>query len=213
MQGISEILDFWFAPETRARWFDPTPEFDMTARRRFGELYAHAATGQLEDWKNTAEGCLALSILLDQMSRMIFRGDARAFATDGLALAVAEQALGHGFDRRLSQEQRQFLYMPFMHSENVANQLRCLALFEATKLTEARKYAKQHLEVIRRFGRFPHRNRILGRRSTRDEAAYLEAHPADYGQTAALVPATPARSPQGERPSAGVMRRAPGSRA
>lgn len=188
MQGIREVLEFWFAPETKARWFDASAEFDMIVRRRFGEAYAHAATGQLKDWENTSEGCLALCILLDQMSRMIFRGDARAFATDEPALAVAEHALTHRFDRRLSQEQQQFLYMPFMHSENVANQLRCVALFETTNLSEARRYARDHLEIIRRFGRFPHRNDVLGRQTTREEAAYLEVVPDAYGQQA-LPPA------------------------
>lgn len=202
MQDIREVLDFWFAPEVRTKWFEESPELDMTVRRQFGELYARAATGQLKDWENSSGGCLALCLLLDQMSRMIFRGDPRAFATDGRALAVAEHALAHGFDRRLPQEQRQFLYMPFMHSERVADQLRCLALFEATRLSTARKYAKEHLEIIRRFGRFPHRNRVLGRASTREEAVYLEANPEAYGQQAlpALRLAPPA---QNELPSDG----------
>ena len=187
MPEIREVLDFWFAPETKAGWFEPSPELDMTVRRRFGELYARAATGQLKEWRNSSGGCLALCLLLDQMARMIFRGDARAFATDDRALAVAEHALAHGFDRRLPQEQRQFLYLPFMHSENLADQLRCLALFEATRLSTARGYAREHLEIIRRFGRFPHRNRVLGRTATPDEAAWLEANPETYGQQAASM--------------------------
>jgi uncharacterized protein (DUF924 family) len=193
MQESREVLDFWFAPGMSGRWFEPTPELDMTVRRRFGELYARAATDQLKDWEHSSGGCLALCILLDQMARMIFRGDARAFATDHKALAIADHAVAHGFDRRLPQEQRQFLYLPFMHSENLADQLRCLALFEATRLTTARRHAKEHLEIIRRFGRFPHRNRTLGRESTRDELAYLQTSRETYGQGARppTVPALP----------------------
>jgi uncharacterized protein (DUF924 family) len=196
MPEIREVLDFWFAPETKVGWFEPSPELDMTVRRRFGELYAQAATGQLKEWRNSSGGCLALCLLLDQMARMIFRGDARAFATDDRALAVAEHALAHGFDRRLPQEQRQFLYLPFMHSENLADQLRCLALFEATRLSTGRRYAREHLEIIRRFGRFPHRNRVLGRAATPDEAAWLEANPETYGQQVpSVVRAAPAVPP------------------
>ena len=184
-QSIEEVLEFWFAPATRERWFDPSPEFDQNLRRRFGELYARAATGHLAHWENSADGSLALCILLDQMPRNIFRGDRRAFASDHLALRVAERALAAGHDRGLAPERRQFLYLPFMHSETLGHQLRCLALCEAAGLGESAKYARDHLAIIRRFGRFPHRNALLGRETTAEEAAYLAQNPDGYGQKAA----------------------------
>jgi len=184
MAEIDDVLEFWFHDDTRARWFDPIPEFDQTVRKRFAELFARAATGQLGHWEETAEGCLALCILLDQMPRNMFRGTARAFATDERALRVAERAIERGLDRDLPAEQQQFLYMPFMHSERLANQLRALALFESAHLIEGRRFAEEHVEVIRRFGRFPHRNPILGRESTPEEEAYLRDQASAWAQLA-----------------------------
>ncbi|MGH6944575.1 MAG: DUF924 family protein [Geminicoccaceae bacterium] len=191
-RDVREILDFWFHENARARWFASTSAFDQEIRRRFGELYARAATGALKEWERSAEGCLALCILLDQFPRNIFRGDARAFATDHKALAIAERAVAEGFDRRLPAERKQFLYMPFMHSENLGNQLRAIALLEAARLDEGRRWARDHLNLIRRFGRFPHRNAVLGRPSTPDELAFLEYSEERFGQ----APAKPeAREP------------------
>jgi uncharacterized protein (DUF924 family) len=173
MDGIQEVLEFWFGDDARASWFHSSPAFDQTVRKRFGELFARAATGELAAWEASAEGCLALCILLDQMPRNMFRGEPRAFATDDKALAVAEHALAEGFDRDLTGEQKQFLYLPFMHSENLANQLRALALFESGGMPQNRRFAEEHVAIIRRFGRFPHRNAIFGRPSTEAEAQYL----------------------------------------
>lgn len=190
MQEIRQVLDFWFSAEARERWFDARPAFDQRLRKTFAQLYARAATGDLQSWQNTAEGCLALVILLDQMPRNMFRGDARAFSTDPKALRVAEHALAQGFDHHLPAERKQFLYLPFMHSESVANQLRALALCERAGLSEARRSAEDHLRIIRRFGRFPHRNAVLGRRSSEVERAFLEERPGSFGQAAARRPAT-----------------------
>jgi uncharacterized protein (DUF924 family) len=183
MDGIRDVLDFWFGDDARAAWFDASPSFDQTVRRRFGALFARAATGELRVWRTSAEGCLALCILLDQMPRNMFRGDPRAFATDDRALAVAEHALAEGFDRELASEQKQFLYLPFMHSENLANQVRALALFESQGMAENRRFAEEHVAIIRRFGRFPHRNAIFGRPSTEAEAEYLSEVEKHHGQT------------------------------
>ena len=188
MQGIREVIDFWFSERARERWFAPSPEFDQTVRKRFAELFARAATGELRDWANSAEGSLALCILLDQFPRNMFRGDARAFGTDDKALRVAEHALAQGYDHGLEPEQKQFLYLPFMHSETLSNQLRALALFEQAKLPTGRRYAEEHVQIIRRFGRFPHRNELLGRISTEDEIRYLKEGGATYGQEAGRRP-------------------------
>lgn len=182
MDEIRQVLDFWFHEDTKPHWFEPTPEFDRAVRRRFAKLLARAVTGELDGWRASAEGCLALCILLDQVPRNIFRGDARAFAADERALAVAEHALARGFDRELQPDRKLFLYLPFMHSEQLANQLRALALYESAGLNEGARYAREHLEIIRRFGRFPHRNEALGRPTTDDEAEFLRTQGQDYGQ-------------------------------
>jgi uncharacterized protein (DUF924 family) len=184
MQGMQDVLDFWFAEDARRSWFQPDPTFDQAIRQRFAELVVRAAAGELEIWETSAEGCLALCILLDQMPRDMFRGSPRAFATDDRALAVAEYALAKGYDRELTVEQKQFLYLPLMHSESLPNQLRALALFESEGTPQNRRYAEQHLELIRRFGRFPHRNAILGRPDTEAEAQYLSEVEERYGQEA-----------------------------
>jgi uncharacterized protein (DUF924 family) len=173
MDGIRKVLEFWFREDVKQYWFEPDPGFDQSVRKEFAELFARAATGELKAWETSAEGCLALCILLDQMPRNMFRGDARAFATDDKALAIAEHVLAEGYDRDLGVEQKQFLYMPFMHSEHLPNQLRALALFESQGMTRNRRYAEQHLALIRRFGRFPHRNAILRRPDSEAEQRYL----------------------------------------
>jgi uncharacterized protein (DUF924 family) len=188
MHDIEEVLEFWFREDVRPLWFEPNPAFDQTIRKQFAELFARAATGELRDWESSPEGCLALCILLDQMPRNMFRGDARAFATDDKALAVAERALAGRFDANLAAERKQFLYLPFMHSETLANQLRALALFESQGMPRSRRYAEQHVAIIRRFGRFPHRNAVLGRASTEAEIAYLEEVPELYGQEVKTSP-------------------------
>jgi uncharacterized protein (DUF924 family) len=182
MDGIRKVLDFWFREDARAYWFEPDPGFDQSVRKDFAELFARAATGELKAWEASAEGCLALCILLDQVPRNMFRGDARAFATDDKALAVAEHALARRFDADLPAERKQFLYLPFMHSETLSNQLRALALFESQGMPRNRRYAEEHVAVVRRFGRFPHRNAVLGRESTEAEIAYLDRAPEVYGQ-------------------------------
>lgn len=182
MRDVREVLDFWFSEDTEEYWFASTPAFDQEIRKRFADEFNQAASGELRSWEETPEGCVALCILLDQMPRNMFRGSPRAFATDAKALAIAERAVNRGFDRALAPEHKQFLYMPFVHSEEVANQLRALALFEAAGLREALEFVKGRLALIRRFGRFPYRNAILGRTSTPEELRYLAQHPDNYGQ-------------------------------
>jgi uncharacterized protein (DUF924 family) len=180
--GIREVLDFWFDPSSKAHWFEPGAAFDRAVAARLGNLRRRAASGDLEAWQSCAEGCVALCILLDQAPRQLFRGEARAFATDAKALAVAQRALAEGLDRQLPVEQRQFLYLPLMHSERLADQEQCVALYEAEELRDNLHHAVEHADLIRRFGRFPHRNAALGRTSTAEEEAYLRQGGEQFGQ-------------------------------
>ena len=141
---------------------------------RFFDTYEAAATGKLSDWEHSAQGALALLILLDQFPRNMFRGDARAFATDPLARAITAGAIIRGFDSQVPNELRGFFYLPFEHSEDLADQERCIALNKAAGDTENLKWAEIHADIIRRFGRFPHRNAALGRATTPEEQAFLD---------------------------------------
>jgi uncharacterized protein (DUF924 family) len=179
------VLDFWFGPDPdtwRMAWFKPDPEFDAAIARQFGATLAEAATGAHDAWAATAEGALALAIVLDQFPRNMFRGSARAFATDAQALALARAAVARRQDQALTANQRVFLYLPFEHSEAMADQDTAVALFEGLRDVPAMArpdgaidYAWRHRVVIARFGRFPHRNAALGRASTPEEQAWLAA--------------------------------------
>ena len=168
------VLAFWRAagPE---KWFKKDAAFDDDIRGRFLETYDAAAAGRLADWELTAEGALALTLVLDQFPRNMFRGSARAFAADPLARTVAGRALARGFDIKTPMPGRQFFYLPFEHSEALADQERCIALFHATGDADLVKWAEIHADIIRRFGRFPHRNAALGRDTTPGEQAFLDA--------------------------------------
>jgi uncharacterized protein (DUF924 family) len=182
--AMREVLDFWFDETSEPHWFEPSAAFDEAVRERLAALHTRAAAGEFDDWRASPEGCVALCILLDQAPRQLFRGTGRAFATDEKALAIAEHALANGLERQLPLEQRQFLYMPLMHSERLECQLRCVELYEAPELRDKLVYAEEHAEIIRRFGRFPHRNAALGRVSTAEEQAYLRENANHLGQVA-----------------------------
>ncbi|MGE5162883.1 MAG: DUF924 family protein [Sphingobacteriales bacterium] len=169
-----DVVSFWqkAGPD---RWFKKDPAFDDEIRERFIATHEAAAAGQLSDWEQSAQGALALLILLDQFPRNIFRGDARAFATDPLARAIAAGAIIRGFDSQVPKEMRGFFYLPFEHSENLADQERCIAFHKAIDDTEGLKWAEIHADIIRRFGRFPHRNTALGRTTTAEEQAFLDS--------------------------------------
>jgi uncharacterized protein (DUF924 family) len=167
------ILAFW-REAGYDRWYTRDDAFDAEVRRRYLALWQRAAAGELSSWEASDDGALALTIVLDQFPRNIFRGDPRTYSSDALAREVARRAIARGVDARTDPTLREFLYMPFMHSEHLADQLHCIELFRRTDNTESLKYAEHHADIIRRFGRFPHRNRILGRTTTAEEQAFLD---------------------------------------
>ena len=172
-----EVLDFWFQRERKA-WFEKNPAFDEEIRQRFLCLYESGAAGKLNDWQETPTTCLALVILLDQFPRNLFRGTAKAFAADPMAREAAGLILANGWDRAMTPDERMFAYLPFEHSESLADQERCLALMKEIAVfpqtADLPKWAEAHLVIIRRFGRFPHRNAALGRDSTPEEIEFLK---------------------------------------
>ncbi len=167
-----ELLDFWLALSDD-QVFKVDPAFDLKLKERFGGVLEKARRGGLDAWADTAEGALALVILLDQTSRNIHRGTPEMYEGDRKAVEIAKRAIARGDDQRLPLEQRRWFYMPFMHSEDLADQERCVELFRKAGIEEQIPYAEDHAEIIRRFGRFPHRNAILGRAPTEEELAYL----------------------------------------
>jgi uncharacterized protein (DUF924 family) len=169
----AEILSFWRAAG-RERWYARDDAFDADLRRRFLGLWQQAAGGELSSWEATDDGALALVIVLDQFPRNMFRDDIRTYASDVLAREVAGRAIARGADLRVEPALLEFLYMPLMHSEHLPDQLRCVELFDKAGNSDNLKYAEDHADIIRRFGRFPHRNPILGRTTTPDEQAFLD---------------------------------------
>lgn len=193
MSDCEEVLAFWFgtldpegraAKEIAARWWTKDPEFDQALRDRFGALHEEVLRGEHDDWLASARGRLAAVIVLDQLSRNMFRGSARMFAADDRALAMAEEGIARGEDRELAYAERSFLYLPLEHSEDLVRQERCVELFRTWRdeapealrggIDDSLDYAIAHRDIIRRFGRFPHRNALLGRESTAEELEFLK---------------------------------------
>ena len=168
----TDIVAFWRDVGFK-RWFEKNAALDDEIRRRFLTAHEAAAGGKLTEWQQNAEGALALLILLDQFPRNMFRGEARAFATDPLARAIASRAILNGFDGTIP-DMSTFFFLPFMHSETMTDQQRALAFYRAHGDAESLKYAELHADIIRRFGRFPHRNAALGRVSTPEEQVFLD---------------------------------------
>jgi uncharacterized protein (DUF924 family) len=171
--SAADVVSFWqeAGPD---RWFTKDADFDRQIRERFFDTYEAAAAGKLSGWEQSAQGALALLILLDQFPRNMFRGDARAFATDPLARAITAGAIIRGFDSQVPKGLRGFFYLPFEHSEDLADQERCIALNKAIGDADNLKWAEIHADIIRRFGRFPHRNAALGRTTTPEEQTFLD---------------------------------------
>lgn len=169
----SEVLSFWFTEIDRALWFKKDAAFDALLAERFGALHAQASAGELSEWRETPHGRLAEIIVLDQFSRNLFRNSPQAFAQDGMALVLAQEAVRCGADTALSAQERVFLYMPFMHSESAAIHETAVQLFTQIGIPNNLDFELRHKAIIDRFGRYPHRNAVLGRVSTTEEAEFL----------------------------------------
>lgn len=173
MQLPTDILQFWFEQIDRALWFKKDAGFDQLLRGRFGALHTQASLGELNHWRDTPQGRLAEIIVLDQFSRNLYRDNAKAFAQDGMALVLAQEAVHSGADAVLSAQERVFLYMPYMHSESLQIHTKAVELFTRLGIQGNLDFELKHKAIIERFGRYPHRNKILGRQSTPEEMAFL----------------------------------------
>lgn len=170
----NEVIKFWFEELEPRQWFAKDPSLDELIKNRFFELHSQAKNGLLSEWRQTAEGRLAEIIVLDQFSRNMFRDQADSFATDKLALSLAEEAVSLGEDQNLSTVQKSFLYMPYMHSEALQAHKKAVELFSIPGLEHNLDFEIKHKNIIERFGRYPHRNKILGRISTPEEIEFLK---------------------------------------
>ena len=180
-QSIRDILDFWFLPlgdprhgKPRKIWWDSTLEFDAESRTRFGALVDKAIAGGLDPWRKSPDGALALVLLCDQFPRNIHRRTARAFSGDAKARETARFAIAHNYPVAYGRDMRMFFFMPFQHSEELADQDFCCTLFATLRDEDNDKHANDHRDIVARFGRFPHRNEVLGRECTPDELDYLK---------------------------------------
>lgn len=171
---ITEINEFWFSDEVSALWFKSTNEFDAQLKERYELVWQQASDGLLDHWKESAEGALALVIILDQFPLNMFRGLGKCYSTEAKSRETASYAIEKNLDRYLTNKQKAFLYLPYMHSESLKDQQKGIDLFEAAGLDDNARFAHHHFGVVERFGRFPHRNDELGRESTNEEIAYLK---------------------------------------
>lgn len=169
-----DIIDFWFKQTTPVQWFGKSDAFDQLIQQRFAVVHQQASAGELFDWRNSAEGRLAEIIVLDQFSRNLYRDNPQAFAQDAMALVLAQEAIALGLDQQLEQNQKAFLYMPYMHSESALIHEQALHLFTQLGNENNLKFEIMHKAIIDQFGRYPHRNAVLGRTSTADEIAFLQ---------------------------------------
>ncbi len=176
-----EILDLWFAETTRPMWFNSTAEFDREVRERFEATYQAGKRGELADWEREVEGALALVILFDQFPHHMYRRQAESYTMEAQARAIARRIVWRELDRTLAPERQVFVYLPFMHSENLDDQEQSVRLFSQPGLENNLKWALHHRDIVRRFGRFPHRNEILGRTSTAVENEYLRSQGSSQG--------------------------------
>jgi uncharacterized protein (DUF924 family) len=174
MTGPDAVLDFWFVEHGEDDWFGGKAEFDAKLAERFTETHARVASGEAWTWRGSAEGRLAEVIVLDQFSRQLHRGSPRAFAQDPMALALAQEAVARGLDEKLEKRRRTFLYMPYMHSESLVVHEEAVRLFTALGDEGTLKYEIGHRDCIARFGRYPFRNKPLGRQSSAEELAYMQ---------------------------------------
>jgi uncharacterized protein (DUF924 family) len=171
-----DVRDFWFSDQMEAYWFKKSDEIDRQIIQLFGPTYEAARGSHLGHWMNTPEDALALCIVLDQFPRNMFRGSGRAFESNDLCLNYAKDALARNYDQQIDETRRQFFYLPLMHSESLRDQDECVKIYEALGNQHSLHFAREHRDIIARFGRFPHRNAALGRDNTEAETEFLKTH-------------------------------------
>ena len=176
-----EILTFWYSEPMKSHWFKSSAEIDTLITDKYEFLWQYASGDNLLEWQDSPEGCLALCIVLDQFPLNMFRNQAIAFSTEQHAVMVAKHAIIEDFDQQIDKDKLAFLYMPLMHSENLDDQDLCVARFESAGLDENTRFAKHHREIVQKYGRFPHRNALLGRESSPEEIEYLNSKGAFTG--------------------------------
>lgn len=175
------ILDYWYSDRLKKYWFNSTEDLDKEIKDRYEASWKAAIRGELDDWKESAEGCLALAVIFDQFPLNMFRGEVESFSTEAMAIKVSKLAIDKGFDKEIDKDKIAFLYMPLMHSENMDDQNLAVSLFEKAGLDDNAKFARHHRDIIQQFGRFPHRNEILQRESSQSEVDYLNSEQAFKG--------------------------------
>lgn len=175
------IIEYWFSDKIKSQWFNSTKELDQEIKDNYEGIWKNAVRGEYKHWLDSADGCLALAIIFDQFPLNMFRGEVESFSTEGMAMKVSKHAIENKFDQVLKKEQIAFLYMPLMHSESIDDQNLSVSLFEKAGLTENLRFARHHRDIVKRFGRFPHRNKILQRESSQAEIDYLASDNAFTG--------------------------------
>lgn len=175
------IIEFWYSEKVKLKWFNSSIEFDKEIKSKYKDVWLDALRGEHISWNDSAEGCLALTIILDQFPLNMFRGEVKSFSTEAMAIKVAKKAIERGFDQLIDKDKLSFLYMPLMHSEKIEDQEFAVKLFEDSDLTDNARFAKHHRDIVQKFGRFPHRNKILQRESSAEEIDYLNSDGAFTG--------------------------------
>jgi len=175
------IIEYWYSDRVRAKWFNSSIEFDKEIKLNYEKCWLETLRGENKLWQESAEGCLALTIILDQFPLNMFRGEVKSFSSEAMAIKVAKKAIEQGFDKEIAKDKVAFLYMPLMHSENIDDQNISVRLFEEAKLHDNLRFAKHHRDIVKKYGRFPHRNEILNRKSSQQEIDYLNSDNAFTG--------------------------------
>ena len=177
----TSIIEFWYSEKVKSKWFNSSIEFDKEIKSHYEDVWEDALRGEFSFWRDSAEGCLALAIILDQFPLNMFRGEVQSFSSEAVAVKVAKHAVENGLDKNIDEDKVSFLYMPLMHSENMDDQNLAVKLFEQAELVGNAKFAKHHRDIVKKYGRFPHRNKILDRESSKEEIEYLNSDSAFTG--------------------------------
>ncbi len=175
------VIEYWYSDKIKSHWFKSTKELDQEISDKYESVWKNAIRGEYTSWNESAEGCLALVIVFDQFPLNMFRGDVKSFSTESMAIRISKQAIEKGFDKVIDKDKVSFLYMPLMHSENIDDQNLVVKLFEEVDLIDNLRFAKHHRDIVQQFGRFPHRNKILQRKSSQAELDYLNSDKAFTG--------------------------------